>query len=558
MKRIKRSVSFLLAILLIAALCAFPAAAKTVPSGQTVGTVLFYVVNSAGERILVSQIPVSQIDADLKSGKIDNTVYNFSVLDHFVTTLHQECQGFTVPEFISYAQSYSSVSALRELPIGYSGADTMRFWEIDDSAGDDDTRDIYSWNDLYGVQRYNFPLLYEYWNYRTQDYYDPAGNMSREEVIDYIFDHGEKVQFMLSANAFSQRYMITDEKYEAQDYNMENYWYSSGKLDSQRTIRMFVGMTEDDLRNMGLTASNTRYWVWNLLLDMVDDPQFSPLGAVNAPTATLAEDAENYYVTFDCATPGATIYYNHNYRNTSYMPTQEYTEPVVLPKQYFKNGTVTITAHAVKDGWTDAGVVTLELEASGQYVEPAWVNPYADVSESAWYFDNVKYVTENGYFDETTPGTFSPEAPMTRAMLATALYRMAGAPKAQGITSTTFTDVAPSAPYADAVAWCYFAGVVNGMSETEFAPEATITREQIVTMFHRYAEKVAGADMTPADSLAAFTDADKLASWSRAQMKWAVAAGLISGVTPSTIVPQGTATRAQTAALVQRLAAYVR
>ena len=146
---------------------------------------------------------------------------------------------------------------------------------------------------------------------------------------------------------------------------------------------------------------------------------------------------------------------------------------------------------------------------------------------------------------------------MTRAMLATALYRMAGQPKAEGITSTPFTDVAPSADYADAVAWCYFAGVVNGTSDTTFTPEASITREQIVTMFHRYAEKVAKADMSVTNDLAKFTDADKLSPWALDGMKWAVAAGLINGMTDSTIVPQGTAIRAQVAAMVERLDGFV-
>ena len=551
----KRILSLILAVILCASVLIIPASAKTIPDGQTVGTVLFYVKNANNEKILVSQIDVSQIDADLKSGKIDNTVYNYSVLDHYITTLHQECQGFTVPEFITYAQEYSTVDALKSLNLTFAGNDAMRFWEIDDSAGDEDVRDIYTWNDLYAVQRYNFPLLYEYWNYRTQDYYDPAGKMSRDEVIDYIFDHGEKTQFMLSANAFSQRYMITDEKYEAHDFNMENYWFESGKLDSQRTIRMFVGMTEDDLRNKGLTASNTRYWVWNLLLDMEKDPAVTSLGTVAAPTASMTEDADNYYIDFACTTPGATIYYNHNYRNVSYTPTQEYTDTVTIPKQYFKNGTVTITAHAVKDGCTDAGVVSLELQASGPYT--GYVNPYSDVEEGAWYYDNVKYVTEKGYFDAVSPGKFGPAEPMTRAMLATALYRMAGEPKADGITSTPFTDVSPSADYADAVAWCYFAGVVNGTSETTFTPEASITREQIVTMFHRYAEKVAKADMSVTNDLDKFTDADKLSAWASDGMKWAVAAGLINGMTDTTIVPQGTAIRAQVAAMVQRLDSFV-
>ena len=451
MKKTKRLFSALLALTLcLSALCAFPAAAKTVPSGQTVGTVLFYVVNSAGEDVLISHIRVSEMEADMRAGRIDSTNHNYSVLDRYVTTLHQEAQGFTAPEFIAYAQAKSTLPELRSLPLTFDGEDTMSFWEIDQQGYDE--LDTYTYNDLYGVQRYNFPLLYEYWNYRTQDYYDPAGNMSREEVIDYIFDHGEPETMLLSVRAFSQRYQSTGEKYSASDFAMENYWQALDLLDNERAVRMMMPMTERELREKISTASNSRYWCANIRLTMAKAPELPALGKVPVPTAVMTEDEENYYIDFFCEDPDAVILYNQNFLSVTYTPTMEYTgAPAIVPKSWFRGGPVTINCRAVRDGYTDAGVVTLELEASGQYVEPAWVNPYADVSESAWYFDNVKYVTENGYFDETAPGTFSPEAPMTRAMLATALYRMAGAPKAQGITSTTFTDVAPSAPYADAV-----------------------------------------------------------------------------------------------------------
>ena len=556
MKLFKRSVSFIAAVLLIAVLCVPGAFAKTVPNGQTVETVLFYVANSDGEDILAARIPVAQMEADMRSGLIDDTNHNYSLLDRYVTTLHQEAQGFTAPEFVAYAQSKSTVPEIREAALTFTGEDKMSFWEIDQSGYDD--LDCYSWNELYGVQRYNFPLLYEYWNYRTQDYYDPAGRMSREEVIDHIFANGEPEVFLLSVRAFSQRFMITEEKYDAGDYNMENYWLSEGMMDNLRAIRMMMGMTEEELRGRLPTASNTRYWCANIRLTMADAPKLPSLGEVAAPTASVTENGENYYVTFDCATPGATILYNHNYISPSYTPTCVYEgEPVAVPKQWFGNGTVTMTCRAVKDGWTDAGVVTLTPVSSGEYSPPAWVNPYSDVKEGAWYYDYVKFADENAYFDPVGENAFGPDEPMTRAMLATALYRLAGRPGTQGITSTPFTDVAPYADYADAVAWCRFAGVVNGTSETTFAPEDTVTREQIVTMFHRYAAQVAKADMTPCGDLSAFTDADRLASWAEAQMRWAVAAGLINGTSATTLTPQGTATRAQTAALVQRLAAYV-
>ena len=95
------------------------------------------------------------------------------------------------------------------------------------------------------------------------------------------------------------------------------------------------------------------------------------------------------------------------------------------------------------------------------------------------------------------------------------------------------------------------------MGDGTFAPNETITREQIVTMFYRYAENVAKASLTPSDPLAAYTDADSVANWAREQMEWAVGAGLITGTTNTTLSPQGTTDRAQTAALIMRLADYI-
>ncbi len=553
MKRLRKGVALFAAITLTLSLFCINAAAKTTAAGQTVGTVLFYVKNSAGEQILVSQIPVSEMEADMEAGLIDDTNHNYSVLDRYVTTVHQEAQGFTVAEFVEYAQSKSALDSLKALSLTFAGSDEIAFWEIDQSGYDD--ADTYSYDDLYSVMRYNFPLLYEYWNYRTQDYYDPAGVMTRDEVADYIFSNGEPETVLLSVRSFSQRYMVTDEKYGTGDYNMENLWYSTGVMDNERTIRLLIPMTEEDLRTATPTASNTRYWLANILLDMEDDPEIASLGSVAAPTATMTEDDEYYYITFDCATEGATILYNHNYISPSYTPSCAYTGGAVeIPKSWFPTGTVTMTCRAVKEGYTDAGVQTLTLTASGEAV--GWSNPYSDVAEDAWYYDSVEYVAENGLFDPTTSTTFSPTAPMTRAMLATALYRLAGEPKAEGITSTPFTDVAPSADYADAVAWAYAAGVVNGTSDTTFSPDDTITREQIVTMFYRYAQNAAGADMTPSDALSAYSDVGMVASWALPQMQWAVAAGLINGTTATTLTPQGTTTRAEAAALVLRLVAY--
>jgi hypothetical protein len=181
---------------------------------------------------------------------------------------------------------------------------------------------------------------------------------------------------------------------------------------------------------------------------------------------------------------------------------------------------------------------------------------FTDVKQGGWSWEAVNYVMERGYFDLTGAQTFSPDDPMTRAMLATALYRMAGSPKTAGISATPFTDVSANSDYANAVAWCYENGIVNGRTDTTFVPSGTITRQEIAAMFYRYA-KVTGADMTADSTLSAFTDAAKVSSWAKTEMRWCVGAGLINGMTGTTIAPSGTATRAQTAAMVMRLERYL-
>ncbi len=340
------------------------AEAKTTPDGQTVGSMLFYVQNSAGEDILVSQIPVSVMAADLTAGTIDKTVYNYSVLDKLVTPVHQESQGMTVNQFIPYALNKTSVPALKSLSLTFNDNDKIGFWELDDQGGYD--TDTYTYNDLYGATRYDYPLLYQYWDYGNQKYYDPNGVMNDAQVISYIQANAQETLVRLSVTAFSQRYIITNAKVDAEDYNMEYYWNSLGLLDTQRTVRLMMPMTADELANKISTADDSRYWVWNVLLNMESAPQVDSLGSVAAPTGYLTDDDTYYYVHFNCTTAGATVYYNQSYKSATYMPSEKYdpADPLKIAKTDLPNGTLTMTAHAVEDGYTDAGVVTLTLSSS--------------------------------------------------------------------------------------------------------------------------------------------------------------------------------------------------
>ncbi|MDR0445463.1 MAG: S-layer homology domain-containing protein [Oscillospiraceae bacterium] len=534
----KKLVSAILVAVLTLALLTLPASAKTVPAGQTVGNVLFYASTAKGGDILVAQIPVSEMERDMQDGKIDDTLHNYSILDRFVTTVHQEAQGFTVREFIEYAQEKSPLSGLPELSAEWSGDTEIQFWEIDQTGYDD--MDSYTYADLYGVERWNFPALYEQWDYETQEYKD----------VNAIWASRQPELVLLSVRAFSQRYMITEEKFGV-DYNMESFWYDSGLPDNQRTMRIMKPMTRDELFDKSSTASDTRYWVSNIRLDA--SINFTPPGAVAAPTAVMTEYGDNYFVRLSCATPDATILYNHNYISPSYTPTAPYDgSPVVIPKSYFKDGRVTLTTRAVREGYTDAGVTTLTLTSSGTETNPelALRGAWSDVDAGIWFEDAVVYAMGKGLFDETAPGKFSPDVSVTRAQFLTALYRLEGKPE---VTSyVNFSDITKGTPLSAAASWAYKNNIVKGTSNAAtpvFKPDDEITRQDIATLFYRYGE-YKKEDLSVRGDLSAFPDKGDISDYASDALAWANGIEVINGSSDGTISPKGPCTRAMAAQIL--------
>lgn len=176
--------------------------------------------------------------------------------------------------------------------------------------------------------------------------------------------------------------------------------------------------------------------------------------------------------------------------------------------------------------------------------------PFTDVPESAWYFDEVQYVYENDLMRGVSHDAFAPEETLTRAMLVTILYRMAGEPEVE--EKTLFTDVAADCWYGDAVAWAKKTQVAVGYSETLFAPDDAITREQLVTMQYRYAE-LNGADVSAVAELNDFRDGGSVSTWAKEAMQWAVAAQIVYGGEDGNLLPNGNATRAEAAAILMRV-----
>ena len=174
--------------------------------------------------------------------------------------------------------------------------------------------------------------------------------------------------------------------------------------------------------------------------------------------------------------------------------------------------------------------------------------PFTDVSSNEWYYDAVKYVYDNGMMNGIDSTTFSPNNTTTRGMIVTILHRLEGEPSA---AAAGFTDVASGQWYTDAIAWAAANDIVNGYSETEFGPNDTITREQMAAILYRYAS-FKGYDVTATASLSDYTDAALISGYATAAMQWANAEGLITGVTNTTLNPQGNATRAEVATILMR------
>ena len=177
------------------------------------------------------------------------------------------------------------------------------------------------------------------------------------------------------------------------------------------------------------------------------------------------------------------------------------------------------------------------------------VNPFTDVSEKDWFYNDAMFVYKNGLMLGTSKTLFSPHGTVTRGMMATILWRMEGslAPKDEN----SFTDVEAGMWYADAITWTTANGIFAGYSKDKFGPDDPVTREQLTAIFYRYAD-YKGYKLTVTENLDKFEDADKITDYAKMVMQWAVGNGLIKGKSENLLDPQGTATRAEIAAMLHR------
>ena len=269
-----------------------------------------------------------------------------------------------------------------------------------------------------------------------------------------------------------------------------------------------------------------------------------------AEGVTLA-DAGAATVTFTMPAHGVTLTARWDYINVpdpTYKPIVDVPEGVEVttdPARPEPGDTVTVTTDpagsiSVTDKDGNNVDVTRNPDGSWSFTQPEGAVtitftpdsglPFTDVADGAWYYDAVSYVYANSLMDGTSDTAFNPNANMTRAMVWAILARVDG----ETVTGAAWADTAR--------AWAMAEGVSDGAD-----PNGLVTREQFATMLYRYAGEPASNY-----SLGAYTDADSVSSWAEPAMRWAVEHGIITGVTESTLAPQGTATRAQCAAMLMR------
>ena len=288
---------------------------------------------------------------------------------------------------------------------------------------------------------------------------------------------------------------------------------------------------------------------------------------INGTTKTIEKNASEDF-TYTHSSSSGTTRYSVEVRGTTGGTV------TASPTRAAKGATVTLTVRADEgyqlDGLTvtdsKGGTVKLTDKGSGTYTftmpaskvtvqatftqNQSGTRPFTDVKTGDWFYEAVQYVYDKGMMTGVSADRFAPASTTTRGMIVTILYRLENEPAVSG--GSAFTDVESGAWYADAVAWAAANDIVNGTSATTFAPNSPITREQMATMLYRFAQYKGMDVVTLQEHLTGYPDGDQVSDYAIPAMNWAVGQGLIAGMENGTLVPQGSATRAQVATILMR------
>jgi len=272
-------------------------------------------------------------------------------------------------------------------------------------------------------------------------------------------------------------------------------------------------------------------------------------------TKILLKDLGTWYIwdtnwSWQTDFSGLALYDGELYYNTPYeirKMSTDGTNDVLVYKPDTSNGY--IYGCSISDDMLQFTVRQSEIQETAIQSIPAKGLPFHDISSYQWYYSSVDYVYRNGIVAGLTPTSFGPDQTLTRAQFATILSFSAGS---EPVTyDNRFQDIPENQWYSSAVIWANNVGVVSGLSATTYGPDEPITREQMVTMMFRYTNYL-GCDTGSSADLSGYADSSQISSYAVESMKWAVANGIISGKTSTTLDPLGQATRAECAAIIMR------
>lgn len=333
------------------------------------------------------------------------------------------------------------------------------------------------------------------------------------------------------------------------DYDLDDVTYVAGSATGKYTV------------TIPFVAYGTGYEVVSGLVEIVvDETDLFTIGYTGtdfrAVTKELAETYKNAaYIMFELPEEG-TLYYNYDAINSyghkvrsSYAyylspgSRDEYDldDVFFVPAAGQTKATIRFDVYSGKTK-VDSGSVTFSVKgktSSSVFTDVTYANT------GSWAADAVDFMNANSLIYGTGKNHFNPTGTMTRGDLVLILYRLAGRPSVSGVKNP-FADVKSSDYYYDAVLWAYANSVVNGTGRSTFSPKKNVTREQLAAILYRYS-----GTPTTSGRLTSFTDADNVSSYATNAMKWAVGAGIITG-SGSKLDPQGSATRAQVAAMLHR------
>ncbi len=213
-----------------------------------------------------------------------------------------------------------------------------------------------------------------------------------------------------------------------------------------------------------------------------------------------------------------------------------------------KDGTETV----IRKSWVENGVAHATIPAGATVKAAKNAKSFIDVKDGNWFKGAVDFVSAHALFKGVSEDEFAPQSTMTRAMLVTVLYRLEDEPKTSGVS---FEDVAAGTWYTDAVAWAAENRIVLG-DGTGFNPNGNVTREQIATILYRYVQYL-GMETTGQGDMSKFSDGADVSTWAQDAMAWAVKVGLFQGDDAGKLNPQGDATRAEVATLLERLVKFI-